>query len=252
MRFFSLLGRSLRLRCPRCGKDKLYSGLLRMRSSCEHCALRFEREPGFYLGAIYFNYGLTALVVAFGYPVLWLSLILDSRQAWPFAWRLPSYFRFYFIGMPEVFGLVSTSSLIHRNGTQTRSISGSKGRGDRNGIRVASLATFPDLKIEIRCQAAEDQEGHRHHKDDAPKVALDHIGMVASIRHTILAGWACVADARYANDCRRQNEDNKNRWPAQKSILHGNPNPVLVASFAGSTVAATLCGFSLVAVTSGG
>ncbi len=29
-----------------------------------------EREPGFYLGSIYFNYGLTAIVVAIGYPLL--------------------------------------------------------------------------------------------------------------------------------------------------------------------------------------
>jgi hypothetical protein len=35
-----------------------------MHSECASCALRFEREPGFFLGAIYFNYGLTAVIAA--------------------------------------------------------------------------------------------------------------------------------------------------------------------------------------------
>ena len=31
-----------------------------MHAECKECSLKLEREPGFYLGAIYFNYGLTA------------------------------------------------------------------------------------------------------------------------------------------------------------------------------------------------
>lgn len=41
-----------------------------MYPKCEHCGLPFEREPGFFLGSIYINYGLTALIVAIVYPVL--------------------------------------------------------------------------------------------------------------------------------------------------------------------------------------
>jgi hypothetical protein len=37
---------------------------------CEHCDATFEREPGFFLGSIYINYGLTALIVAIAYPLL--------------------------------------------------------------------------------------------------------------------------------------------------------------------------------------
>jgi hypothetical protein len=44
-----------------------------MRSHCEQCGNTFEREPGFYLGSIYFNYGLTALVVAIAYPLMLLN-----------------------------------------------------------------------------------------------------------------------------------------------------------------------------------
>jgi uncharacterized protein (DUF983 family) len=70
MRFFTLLRRALRLRCPLCGQGKLFRGWLAMHERCPHCGVKFEREPGFFLGSIYINYGLTALIVAIAYPVL--------------------------------------------------------------------------------------------------------------------------------------------------------------------------------------
>ncbi|MGC3968078.1 MAG: DUF983 domain-containing protein [Pirellulales bacterium] len=41
----------------------------RMHERCDRCGLDFRREPGFYLGSIYVNYGLTALVVTITYVV---------------------------------------------------------------------------------------------------------------------------------------------------------------------------------------
>ena len=41
-----------------------------MHAACPHCGQRFEREPGFFLGSIYINYGLTSLIVSIAYPVL--------------------------------------------------------------------------------------------------------------------------------------------------------------------------------------
>jgi hypothetical protein len=41
-----------------------------MNSHCSHCGIKFEREPGFFLGSIYFNYGLTALLMTIGYATL--------------------------------------------------------------------------------------------------------------------------------------------------------------------------------------
>src|SRR5262245_11384205 len=70
MRFLTLLGRALRLRCPLCGQGKLFRRWLRMHEKCPHCGVKFEREPGFFLGSIYINYGLTALIVAIAYPLL--------------------------------------------------------------------------------------------------------------------------------------------------------------------------------------
>jgi uncharacterized protein (DUF983 family) len=78
MRFLILLGRALRLRCPFCGQGKLFRGWLRMNDKCPHCGVTFEREPGFFLGSIYINYGLTALIVAVVYPVLLFNGIVKE------------------------------------------------------------------------------------------------------------------------------------------------------------------------------
>src|SRR5262249_54898084 len=55
-----VLGRALRLRCPRCGRTRLFAGWFRMRDTCAACGLRYEREQGYFVGAIYVNYLLTA------------------------------------------------------------------------------------------------------------------------------------------------------------------------------------------------
>ncbi len=40
-----------------------------MHERCDQCGLEFKREPGFFLGSIYFNYGVTALFVTVAYLV---------------------------------------------------------------------------------------------------------------------------------------------------------------------------------------
>jgi uncharacterized protein (DUF983 family) len=60
--FAAVLLRVLWLRCPRCGKGRLYRRWFSMYPKCNACELDFNREPGFYLGSIYVNYGLTAVM----------------------------------------------------------------------------------------------------------------------------------------------------------------------------------------------
>jgi len=62
-----LISRALRLRCPLCGEGKLFRTWFKMKPTCTHCHLKFEREPGYYLGSIYINYGLTAVLMTAGY-----------------------------------------------------------------------------------------------------------------------------------------------------------------------------------------
>ncbi|MGH7893528.1 MAG: DUF983 domain-containing protein [Candidatus Binatia bacterium] len=84
-----MLRRAFRLRCPRCGAGALFSGWFAMHESCAVCGLRFEREQGYFVGAIYLNYAVTsvmclgsaiALDVLVGLP-LWGQLVVASSCA---------------------------------------------------------------------------------------------------------------------------------------------------------------------------
>ena len=70
MRLATLLKRSLKLKCSLCGQGSLFKGWFRMHPSCSHCGHVFEREPGFFLGSVYINYGLTAVIICAVYPIL--------------------------------------------------------------------------------------------------------------------------------------------------------------------------------------
>lgn len=48
-----------------------------MHPRCEQCDLDFHREPGFYLGSVYINYGLTATLATAGFISLNLSGIIS-------------------------------------------------------------------------------------------------------------------------------------------------------------------------------
>ena len=68
----------LRQRCPRCLRGPVFEGTFRMRPACPACGLRFEREPGYFLGAMYYSYGLS---LAAGTPAAVYGIAAD----WP-AW----------------------------------------------------------------------------------------------------------------------------------------------------------------------
>jgi uncharacterized protein (DUF983 family) len=63
-RVLRVLGRAVRLRCPRCGRTPLYRGAFAMHGRCAACGLRYEREQGYFMGAIYINYAATVVVAA--------------------------------------------------------------------------------------------------------------------------------------------------------------------------------------------
>ncbi|MBX3439534.1 MAG: DUF983 domain-containing protein [Planctomycetaceae bacterium] len=80
----TLIGRALRLRCPRCGRGKLFLGWFRMPERCSECRLKYERAPGYFLGSTYINYGLTAGFLTTAYFVLHFGMGLSNRQlTWP-------------------------------------------------------------------------------------------------------------------------------------------------------------------------
>ena len=50
-----------------------------MHESCPCCGFSYEREPGFYLGSIYLNYGATVILTGALYAVLVLGLGLSNE-----------------------------------------------------------------------------------------------------------------------------------------------------------------------------
>jgi uncharacterized protein (DUF983 family) len=73
--------RGLAVRCPRCGQGRLFRGWFRMHDGCAACGLTFRREPGFYLGSIYINYGVTVILTGLLYAALVLGLGLPQQTA---------------------------------------------------------------------------------------------------------------------------------------------------------------------------
>jgi len=70
-----MLSRALRRRCPRCGAAA-FDGWFTMKEHCPDCGFRFEREPGYWVGAVVVN---TAVIFA-TFVVVLGSLTLAT---WP-------------------------------------------------------------------------------------------------------------------------------------------------------------------------
>jgi len=114
--------RAVALRCPRCGETPLFlgcgpagirapagasavrrartcvEGWFTMRRECALCGLVFERAQGYFVGAIYINYAVTATIAVGGYVLLWstTSISLTTQFAiWiPFVVLFPlGFFR---------------------------------------------------------------------------------------------------------------------------------------------------------------
>jgi uncharacterized protein (DUF983 family) len=63
-------------RCPRCRSGRIFPssvflGFNKMSERCSVCNLRFEREPGYFLGAMYIGYGITLLLTTLIATLLW-------------------------------------------------------------------------------------------------------------------------------------------------------------------------------------
>jgi uncharacterized protein (DUF983 family) len=71
-----LLARGLRRQCPRCGAGGLFPSLLTIHDPCPRCGLVFEREEGYWLGA---------MIVAFAVveAVFGVALVIAILVTWP-------------------------------------------------------------------------------------------------------------------------------------------------------------------------
>jgi uncharacterized protein (DUF983 family) len=70
----------VRRRCPACGKAPIFHGWFATHEACRACGRRFVRGPGYMLGSIYFNYGVTALIVVVAYFGFYLTDVFSGPQ----------------------------------------------------------------------------------------------------------------------------------------------------------------------------
>jgi uncharacterized protein (DUF983 family) len=61
----------LRQRCPRCLEGHVFHGLVAMHETCPQCAYQFEREPGYFTGAMFVSYTLAVPILFVIFMVLW-------------------------------------------------------------------------------------------------------------------------------------------------------------------------------------
>src|SRR5262249_5899588 len=67
----------LHLRCPRCHHGRVYRDIFRMNKSCPVCRLVFEREPGYFTGALAFCYVFCTMLV-----VVWVIVLSQLFPEW--------------------------------------------------------------------------------------------------------------------------------------------------------------------------
>lgn len=96
----TLLRRGVTKKCPRCGGGRIYDGWFRMKERCPTCGLRFEREPGFFVGAYFINFLIAEgllFVLMMGF-VFWKDQHPNAGVAVPIAIAV-----FLAVGAPLVF-----------------------------------------------------------------------------------------------------------------------------------------------------
>src|SRR5437763_3949115 len=85
----------LHQKCPRCRTGRIFrSSILRlfarMNERCPVCDLRFEREEGYFLGAMYISYGLALIAIVV------LDAMLLSLLHWSILYIMNWYILYYF------------------------------------------------------------------------------------------------------------------------------------------------------------
>lgn len=75
-RGWTRLRRGLAGRCPLCGADHVFRSWGEMRRACPGCGFRFEREPGYWVGAMIIDTAVT-------FAALFVVLVGGILLTWP-------------------------------------------------------------------------------------------------------------------------------------------------------------------------
>lgn len=143
-------GRGALLRCPACGTGLLFRGWFRMHDACRACGHSFRREPGFYLGSIYINYGVTVIVTGALYALLVWGLGTSHEAALAICLGVAVAFPILFFRHARSF-LLALDSSVNRHqqhgadpdDTQLAALTADDGRaGCAMGVALALILLF--------------------------------------------------------------------------------------------------------------
>src|SRR2546422_11212197 len=87
-------------RCPVCLEGRVFTGSFKMKDSCDVCGVRFAREQGYFLGALYFSYPSACILIVFF--ALLLSALCPAWEDWkvllaaslPLVFLVPALYRY--------------------------------------------------------------------------------------------------------------------------------------------------------------
>src|SRR2546430_1400568 len=110
------LGRSLKLRCPVCGRASIVQRPFNLKHRCDSCGVIFKREEGFFIGAIMANVVATEVFILIIYFALLLLTTLSDRTTFIILFTVAVAFplTFYHRSEEHTSELQSQSNLVCR------------------------------------------------------------------------------------------------------------------------------------------
>ena len=79
---------AVKMKCPRCGEGELYDrsnlftfkGFFKMKEHCSNCGMKYEKEVGFFYGAMYISYMLN--IALFVTATVGYYLLFEEKYDW--------------------------------------------------------------------------------------------------------------------------------------------------------------------------
>jgi uncharacterized protein (DUF983 family) len=127
-RFWTLFFNAFRLRCPVCKEGKIFEGWFRIHRTCPECGVLIDREAGYFLGSIYFNYGATCTIAMVVYMIGFFGFGLTNRELVPPIVLFAIFFPLYFLRYARASWLVFDQYFQPREPERTSVVDGDKGK----------------------------------------------------------------------------------------------------------------------------
>jgi uncharacterized protein (DUF983 family) len=89
----------LKQQCPSCFSGRVFRRWLAMNEVCPLCGVRFEREPGYFLGAMYISYMLAIPIIGGLTLLLWYTVL----ASWELVWAALAAWGVFLLLVPAVF-----------------------------------------------------------------------------------------------------------------------------------------------------